>query len=97
MLANVYQMMRGLSEPWQRRHTNRQERQSYDDTARFLELNLGRGYYSYELFMTAPEGSDACRGGRSDGYYAGGGYVSANGIYDFFQYGQRRHAIRSIF
>jgi hypothetical protein len=48
-----------------------------------LQLNLGRGFYRYDDFVTAPTVlSDA-----SKGSYAGGGYVSQDGFYDFFTYG----------
>jgi hypothetical protein len=49
-----------------------------------LELNLGRGHYSYDLFDTAPTvWGDACKGSS----YVGGGYFSSCGRYRFWHYG----------
>ena len=87
LLANVYAMVRGLTRPWHRRRTTADERADYAEVAGLLELNLGEGYYSLDHFSVAPEvRSDACRGGRADGWYCGGGYVSACGRYDFWEY-----------
>ena len=57
-----------------------------------LGLNMGKGYFSYSLFGAGPEvRSDASKSGR----FAGGGWVSQCGRYDFFSYGSRasRHLI----
>ena len=52
--------------------------------ARLLQLNLGRGFYSYTLFKEAPGvRSDASKSDR----YAGGGWVSPCGRYDLWKYG----------
>ena len=90
LLANVYAMMRTLTRPWHSRRTSAAERDDYAELAGLLELNLGQGYYSYANFSTAPEcRSDACRGGRRDQWYCGGGYVSACGAYRYFEYCKR--------
>ena len=84
LLVNCYQMMAGLLWPWQQRRTTRGERQDYRFVHDLLELNLGKGYYSYDGFGQHPGlTSDASKSKA----YAGGGYVEATGFYDFFAYG----------
>ena len=51
-----------------------------------LQMNLGRGFYSYEHFERAPEIRTDASKGRD---YCGGGYVSACGRYSFWRYGSR--------
>ena len=95
LLANVYAMLSGLIYPWQRRRTTRAERDDYALVHDLLELNLGRGYYSYAGFGTAPEIlSDASKSKA----YTGGGWVSRDGSYDFFRYGTSaaRHPIDEL-
>ena len=84
LLVHCYSLMRGLTLPWHLRRTTKGERSDYLFVHDLLELNLGKGYYRYDDFSTAPcMLSDAmtCRG-RS-----GGGWVSACGMYDHFTYG----------
>ena len=51
-----------------------------------LQLNLGQGYYAFTSFLWGPEvATDASRS-RS---YTGGGFISREGLYDFWRYGSR--------
>ena len=84
LCANMFAMTRGLKLPWQRRRTTAAVRQDFADIADLLELNMGRGYFSYDQFDTAPVVfSDASKSGG----YAGGGFVSAAGPYSYWPYG----------
>ena len=83
-LANAYVLMSGLLFCYQRRRTTRAERRDYQFVHILLSLNAGRGYYSYDGFLQGPEArSDASKSRK----YAGGGWVVADGAYDFYQYG----------
>ena len=85
LLVNCFLMMQGLSLPWHSRRTTRAERQDYKFVHDMLQLNGARGYYSYDGFGNAP-------GCLSDAFKrqheAGGGYVSADGFYDWYVYGR---------
>ena len=84
LCANMFAMARGLKLPWQRRRTNAAVRQDFEDLAELLQLNLGKGYYSYADFGTAPGvWSDASKSKA----YTGGGFVSECGRYSFWKYG----------
>lgn len=84
LLANLYALMRGLSLPWQQRRTTWAERRNYRYFYDVLQLNMGRGYFSYHSFEEGPTVySDASKQRR----YAGGGWVESGGRYDWFQYG----------
>ena len=84
LLVNCYALMSGLTLPWHRRRTTRAERMDFKFVHDLLQLNLGKGYYSYAGFPIGPEyRSDAS---KSRGY-TGGGWVGADGFYDFFRYG----------
>ena len=86
LLASLFALMVGLKLPWHVRRVSRRARQDLAFIYKLLELNLGRGYYSYDLFEKAPEvRSDASK--KSS--YTGGGYVSACGRYNFWRYGSR--------
>ena len=51
-----------------------------------LRAAMGRGYYSYANFKSAPSvWTDASKSKA----YTGGGFVSACGRYDFWRYGTR--------
>ena len=64
----------------------RRVKHDFATVLRLLHLNLGRGFYSYSGFKEAPEvRSDACRNWR----FAGGGWASRCGRYNFWQYGAR--------
>jgi len=80
----VFQLTLGLKFSWQKRRTTKRVRDDFSLVARLLQLNLGRGFYSYTLFKEAPGvRSDASKSDR----YAGGGWVSQCGRYDFWKYG----------
>ena len=49
-----------------------------------LELNLGRGYYSYAGFAWGPEYRSDASGSRD---FSGAGYVGQDGFYDFYFFG----------
>jgi hypothetical protein len=77
-------MMHNLTLPWQLRRTTKAERRDYTFVHDLMKLNLGKGYYRYDDFTEAPPvQSDAmtCR------TRSGGGWVSADGMYDRFVYG----------
>lgn len=84
LAANMYAMMRNLKYPWQKRRTTSAARQDFADLAELLAMNMGRGYYSYDLFGEAPEVLSDASKSRA---YTGGGYVSADGHYSFWRYG----------
>ena len=51
-----------------------------------LQLNLGQGYYAFTNFLWGPEvATDASRSSS----YTGGGFITRDGVYDFWQYGSR--------
>ena len=69
---------------WQKRRTTRKERQNYRYFYDILSLNLGRGYFNQNHFKEGPTVySDASRSKR----YAGGGWCSSAGPYDWWRYG----------
>lgn len=83
LLVHCYALMSGLTLGWQRRRTTRAERRDYLLVHDLLQLNMGKGYYRYDLFALGPTClSDAS---KSRGY-TGGGYVCSDGFYDFFKY-----------
>ena len=83
LLANCYALMSGLVLPWQQRRTTRAERRDYWVVHDLLELNMGRGWYSYDLFPWGPcHWSDASKSHR----YTGGGYLGEDGFFDSFRY-----------
>ena len=84
LLANIFALMLGLSVAWQKRRTTRAERQDYRFFYDILTLNLGRGYFTTDRFKEGPSVySDASRSKR----YAGGGWCSSAGPYDWWRYG----------
>ena len=86
MLAPLFAMMCGLRLPWHMRRTTRAVRDNFAYCGGMLRAALGRGYYSFANFARAPPvWTDAS---KSNGY-AGGGFVSACGRYDFWSYGSR--------
>jgi hypothetical protein len=89
LLTHFFLLMSGLMLPWHKRRVSRAARFDAAFIAKMLELNLGRGYYRYDKFGSAPVVcSDACRGA-----FAGGGYFSACGHYRAVRYrsGTARH------
>ena len=86
LLTSIFQLTLGLKHSWQKRRTTQRVRADFNLVARLLQLNLGRGHYSYDLFKEAPGiRSDASKNDR----YTGGGWVSQCGRYDLWRYGTR--------
>jgi hypothetical protein len=86
LLMALFALTAGLRLPWHKRRLTRMVRSNFKHLHALLSQNLGRGYYSYDLFERAPEvRTDASR----SGHYAGGGYVSEDGHYGWFRYGRR--------
>ena len=86
MLVPLFAMMCGLKLPWHRRRTTRQVRDNFLYCGQLLKAAMGRGYYSYANFRSAPPvWTDASKSKA----YTGGGFVSACGRYDFWQYGAK--------
>ena len=84
LIVNSYIMASGLLFPWQRRRTSRNERCDYKFVHDMLELNAGRGYYSYDNFSRGVEfRSDACKSRA----LTGGGWVVNDGTYSYYTYG----------
>ena len=83
-LASLFALMRGLSLPWHQRRVSRATRRDFSAIKDLLELNLGRGYYSFDQFARAPAVyTDASKSRK----YTGGGYVSLCGKYRWWKYG----------
>ena len=86
MLVPLFAMMCGLKLPWHRRRTTRQVRDNFLYCGQLLKAAMGRGYYSYANFRSAPPvWTDASKSKA----YTGGGFVRACGRYDFWQYGAK--------
>ena len=84
LLANLFALLRGLSLPWHQRRVTRATRRDFAALKELLELNLGRGYYSFDHFTRAPPvHTDASK----SGHYSGGGYFSFCGRYRWWRYG----------
>ena len=84
LLANLFALLRGLSLPWHQRRVSRATRRDFAALKELLELNLGRGFYSFDHFQRAPAVyTDASKSGR----YSGGGYFSLCGRYRWWRYG----------
>ena len=84
LLANIFLLMVGLSVAWQKRRTTRRERQDFRFFHYILNSNMGRGYYTTDRFQEGPTVySDASRSSR----YAGGGWCSSWGPFDYWRYG----------
>lgn len=83
-LAALFALMRGLRLPWQQRRTTRAVRADFAAVAELLNLNLGKGFFSFDHMGRAPAVyTDASKEAR----YAGGGYVSMCGRYRWWSYG----------
>lgn len=84
LIVNCYQLMSGLLVPWQSRRTTRAERRDYLFLHDLLKYNQGRGYYSFDGF---PEGPGFRGDASKSRAGARGGWVCADGHYDFYVYG----------
>ena len=83
-LASVLSLMKGLKLPWHKRRLTREAKLDLHLLIEVLESNLGRGYFSHTHFEWAPAVyTDASKESR----FAGGGFLSADGFYDFWEYG----------
>ena len=94
-LASLFALMRGLTLPWHQRRVSRATRRDFTAIRELLELNLGRGYYSFDQFARAPAVyTDASKSRQ----YTGGGYVSMCGKYRWWKYGTAaaRHLIDTL-
>ena len=79
-------LMAGLNLSWQRRRWSSDARVDALFVLLLTQLNLGKGYFSYDGFTDGPSFyGDACRGPA----YTGGGYVTSDGFYDWWTYGAR--------
>ena len=79
-------LMAGLNLSWQRRRWSSPARVDALFVLLLTQLNLGKGYFSYDGFTDGPSFyGDACRGPA----YTGGGYVTSDGFYDWWTYGAR--------
>ena len=95
LLVNCYALMCGLVLSWQKRRTTKAERGDYRLVHDLLQLNLGKGYYSYDLFRRIGGMlSDASKSRR----YTGGGWATSDGEADYFKYGSSasRHPIDEL-
>lgn len=90
-LANILALMSGLKLPWHRKRWTRAARDDLRTLVAVLEANMGRGYFSYDKFELAPAVfTDASKESK----FAGGGFFSADGAYDYWEYGsadRKRH------
>jgi hypothetical protein len=83
-LANIFALMRGLSVGWQKRRTTGATRADFRAVGDMLQLNMGKGFFSFDQFGRAPTvDTDASRSRA----YTGGGYASRCGRYRFWTYG----------
>ena len=84
ILQPIFAAMKGLTFAWQQRKTTASERTAWRFVHDILDLNLGRGYFSYDQFKSGPVVyTDASKSGR----YSGGGYVENDGTADYWVYG----------
>ena len=84
LLSNLFALMRGLFRPHDRRRLPKSARRDLSTSASLLELNQGRGYFSYDQFGLAPPVyTDASKSAR----YVGGGYFSFCGRFSWWRYG----------
>ena len=84
LLANLFALLRGLTLPWHQRRVSRATRRDFAGLKELLELNLGKGYYTFDHFTRAlAVYTDASKSSR----YAGGGYFSMCGRFRWWIYG----------
>jgi hypothetical protein len=85
-MANVLTAARGLSLPWHKRRVNGLMRRDYAQISSLIQQNLGKGYFDFRHFARAPDiHTDASKGMS----FAGGGYFSMCGRYNYWIYGSR--------
>ena len=86
LLVSLFTLMCGLKLPWHARRTTRRVRKDLGLILQLLQLNMGKGYYSYSGFTRGHVGfTDASKKFR----FAGAGWVSKCGCYNFWTYGSR--------
>ena len=86
LVMSMFALTVGLKLPWHRRRVTKTARRDMWTVWELLQLNLGQGYYAFTNFLWGPEvATDASRS-RS---YTGGGFISRDGVYDFWRYGSR--------
>jgi hypothetical protein len=84
LLVNCYIAMHRLVYAWRQRRTTKAERDDYIFVHDMLELNMGRGYYSYDGFTLGPEYRSDASGSRD---FSAAGYVGQDGFYDYYYFG----------
>ena len=86
LISGLFLLMAGLKLPWHNKRTTKAVRSDFRWFRDMLQANLGRGFYSFDLFGWASEvRTDACKSKDM----AGGGFVSRCGRYDWWYYGTR--------
>ena len=84
LLSNLFSLSRGLLRPQARVRNNKSCREDLSWASHLLEMNDGKGYFSYDQFSRAPlVATDASKSSR----YVGGGYLSFCGHYSWWRYG----------
>ena len=95
LLANLFSLMRGLARPQSRRRVSKLAKRDLKCASNLLDLNCGRGFFSYDHFRRAPRvATDASKSSR----YVGGGYFSMCGRFSWWRYGASasRHPIDAL-
>ena len=86
LLVSMFALTAGLVLPWHRRRLTRKAKQDLRVLIDLLRLAKGKGYYALSHFV--PGVSIATDASRS-GSFSGGGFITSDGIYDFWTYGTR--------
>jgi hypothetical protein len=84
LIVNCYRQMSMLTLPWHTRRVSHDERSDYKFVHDLLQLNMGRGYYSYAGFSEGPE---VCSDASKSSSLTAGGYLTSDGFGDYFKYG----------
>ena len=84
LLTSVFGLMKGLKLPWHRRRLTKEARRDICAVIKILQSNHGRGYFSYEHL---PYADDIYTDASKERRFAGGGFVSMDGTYDWWEYG----------
>ena len=86
LVMSMFALTVGLKLPWHRRRVTKTARRDMWTVWELLQLNLGQGYYAFTTFLWGPEvATDASRSSS----YTGGGFITRDGVYDFWRYGSR--------